>query len=218
VEINFVREPALRHLRCKAVLIRGGYDPHLRKIELVGECWCRKTLVHETFHTLSYFTRDENLVEKFLGEWRFVVEGLTEFLTGIVLYSERHTRLCYERWLAKTHCACSISYEAYVRIFGALSHVVLPLDSYASIFLYRRGVDWNESYRSFLARYKLPDILRDWEGPSDLEALLLDGIEREYGREKRGEFEKLLEEDLEVVLNYGRMVRGGVLSSSDGPI
>ena len=73
----------------RVVLGRGGYDPLRRELRLIGDAWCWKTLVHEVLHALSAFFRVEDLVVRSLVEWRSVVEGLTEFLTGYVLYEGR---------------------------------------------------------------------------------------------------------------------------------
>ena len=73
--------------RSPTAIVRGGYDPIMKTIFLLDSTWCRKTFIHELLHSISYFSRVPELFEVLKREPDFV-EGLTEFLTGYVLYSK----------------------------------------------------------------------------------------------------------------------------------
>jgi len=71
--------------RSPTAIVRGGYDPITKTVVLSDRSWCRKTFIHELLHAVSYFSRVPKLFEVFKRESDFV-EGLTEFLTGYVVY------------------------------------------------------------------------------------------------------------------------------------
>ncbi len=94
------------------MMVRGGYDPFDNEIKLYNDAWCRKTLIHEVLHALSYFYRERELINKSLTDWRPVVDGLNEFFTGLILYITRKEHpSCYDHWLEKSFIQCRISYE-----------------------------------------------------------------------------------------------------------
>jgi len=193
-------------------LVRGGYDPVSRTIILSNGLWCRKTLVHEMLHAVSYFTRVPQLLEVFRRETDFV-EGLTEFLTGYVLYSAY--RECYQRWLSREYIVCSISYERFVRLFGALAHVYVSIRDLVRLYIYDPGRDWFREYEEFLRRYGLEDFLlnkpREMRRvPSSmlLEDIASKALRQRFGEERVSEFIELLyEAPLDVVLDYSTMLR-----------
>lgn len=136
--------------------VRGGYDWKNKKIVLSGSDWCRKSFIHEIMHALSYFYRDERLAEKAQTDWRFVVEGLNEFFTGYVLYKTRDKYRCYDYWIERKYTFCRISYEPYVKVFGALARTLIPIRDLKEIFFYKENVRWQIIYSNFLRRHELP--------------------------------------------------------------
>jgi len=140
-------------------------------------------------------------------EWRFAVQGLTEFLTGYVLYRERGERACYEYWLKGTYTPCQISFLNYVRIYGALSRVLVPLRAFASIYFHDEGIDWRQRYEDFLHRYRLPKLFRGWVSSFEFEDMVIEHLRREHGVGLAKEFEELVKEDPWVVLDYSKMKR-----------
>jgi len=95
---------------------RGYYNPQTNKILLKSENWCRKTLIHESLHSVSIFSHPRNLDEFEITQ--LFAEGLTEFMTGLLLW--RKYRDCYELWrLGRFPKWCSVSYPRETKIFLA---------------------------------------------------------------------------------------------------
>lgn len=201
LKLRFKRQP----VTSSYYYIRGAYDPLKKEIVLFEPWWCRRTLVHETLHSLSFFYRDESLIDKSLGEWRFIVEGFTEFFTGYVLYVLRKRFSCYLYWLNRSYLPCRISYEPYVKVLGALAQVLVSLEDLKRLFFYSRQVDWKQLYRSFLKKYELPDLLRDWSTAYELEEAILEALQNTGRKDVANRFEALLNDDLQVILNYDTM-------------
>ncbi len=183
----------------------GGYDPFEKEIVLSGTEWCRKTLIHEILHSFSFFFRDERLKQISLMDWRFVVEGLTEFLTGYFLYKTRNQYACYIHWLNKDYNQCKISYEPYVRIFGALAQTLVSLQDFKRIFFYDKRYDWNIIYRDFLKKYNIPDLFNDWKIISDLEDKIINKLRTRGRKHLANKIEALLNDDIQIILNYDKM-------------
>lgn len=112
---------------------RGRYYPKGNKIILQNGSWCKKTLIHETLHSLSIFNLEQNLDE--FDRTKIFAEGLTEFVTGLFLH-RKHME-CYESWkLGKFPQWCNLSYPRETRTFYALCgfvHVQRLLDFYFGI-------------------------------------------------------------------------------------
>jgi len=203
IGIDFYPEPiTVLYLR-----VRGGYDWVNKKIVLPASDWCRKSLVHEILHSLSYFYRDERLAEKAQTDWMFVVDGLNEFFTGYVLYKTRDEYSCYDYWIERKYTYCKISYENYVKIFGALARALISLQDLKKIFFYRKDVKWQAVYAEFLEKYGLPNIFRDWPTVYNLEEAILEALKDSGRKEEADKFEALLNEDLRFILDYGAMIR-----------
>jgi len=95
---------------------RGRYYPVGNKILLNHEKWCRKTLIHESLHSVSIFSHPSNsaFFERTLG----FAEGLTEFLTGLLLWRDHNN--CYENWRSRRfRQICGFSYPRDIRILFA---------------------------------------------------------------------------------------------------
>lgn len=84
--------------------------------------WCRTTLVHETLHSVSLYSRIRDIFPNILSRHLPLVEGVTECLTGYVLF-KRHQD-CYNEWKTDQLERCSISYRENVRLWCSLSQIV----------------------------------------------------------------------------------------------
>jgi len=122
---------------------RGVYVPALGKVFLRQGKWCWKTLVHEALHSLSVFN-----VRIDLHQLLFLREGITEFLTGYVLF-KRYTE-CYNAWRKKTYPECRIAdYERYVRLWCAFCSFI-NINAVAKIYFWKSQSEWQTSYNEFL--------------------------------------------------------------------
>ncbi|MGD0029476.1 MAG: hypothetical protein ABSC91_11115 [Candidatus Bathyarchaeia archaeon] len=86
----------------------GAYHPKSGRIFLVKERWCYSNLIHETLHSRSAFSKDDVLKDNL----KFIFEGLTEFLVGLVL--KKKIPRCYEQWKVVNSCFLS-SYSELVK-------------------------------------------------------------------------------------------------------
>jgi len=208
-----LRTLVVNEIRAPRAIVRGGYDPAVNQILLSGKLWCRKTLIHELLHAVSYFTREPRLFEVLNHEREFI-EGLTEFLTGYVLY--QRYKNCYSAWISKKYLVCLIaSPEKYVRLFGALARVLIPLREFIKLYVYNPGTDWFNEYESFLSRYGLEDFLinkpkKKRKIPTIilLEDMIVNVLRNRMSEKEVEEFRELLHEaPLDVVLDYGSMIK-----------
>jgi hypothetical protein len=88
--------------------VAGSYDPENGRIFLIKGQWCFSNLIHEILHSRSVFSRKEAPPSNI----RFISEGLTELLVGIVL--KKMAPKCYEKW--KTVASCFLcAYEKFVK-------------------------------------------------------------------------------------------------------
>jgi hypothetical protein len=94
------------------------YDTENGRIFLVNDLWCYSHLIHEVLHSRSSFSRDEFSQRKNL---RFIYEGLTEFLVGVVLKSKLTD--CYNDWRIVSHRNPCLSsrYLEFIRPWQFLS-------------------------------------------------------------------------------------------------
>lgn len=86
---------------------RALYVPDDGKTYLIRNMWCIKTVIHETLHSCSRFSTDPAFL-KYLN-W---VEGLTELLTGYIVFREKQD--CYTNCFRPMGQLCEISYPKYV--------------------------------------------------------------------------------------------------------
>jgi len=122
---------------------RGVYVSALGKVFLRQGRWCRKTLIHESLHSLSVFN-----VRTDLHPFRFLREGITEFLAGFILFKRYNE--CYNAWRQKTYPECRIAdYERYVRLWCAFCNFV-NIKAVAGIYFWKPQSDWQTSYNEFL--------------------------------------------------------------------
>lgn len=84
--------------------------------------WCRTTLMHETLHSVSLCSRIWDVFPNILSRHLQLVEGITESLTGYVLFKCHQD--CYEEWKDDQRERCSISYKPSVRLWCSFSQIV----------------------------------------------------------------------------------------------
>ena len=90
---------------------KGTYHNESGKIFLVADKWCLSTLIHETLHSRSSFSK---IPENF----EFVTEGITEFLVGRILKNKLPN--CFNEW-CKLDACFSRGYVQYVKPWLFLS-------------------------------------------------------------------------------------------------
>jgi len=106
---------------------RGSYD-YIRAAVFLHEngdtknSWCRSTVIHETLHSVSLYSRIWNTFPNLHSMHLDLVEGITESLTGYVLF-KRHQD-CYGKWKDEQQERCSISYKSSVRLWCSFSQIV----------------------------------------------------------------------------------------------
>lgn len=84
--------------------------------------WCRKTLIHEILHSTSIYSRIWFRHPSIMRLRRFFREGITECLTGYILY-KNHPK-CYDGWKSDKLSRCSISYKNNVRLWCSLCQCI----------------------------------------------------------------------------------------------
>jgi hypothetical protein len=88
------------------------YHPESGKIVLKGGCnWCLCNVIHEILHSRSRFSRHPS------PPWNaeFIVEGITELLTGWILMHEYP--LCYKNWREIERSCFLKPYLPYVKLW-----------------------------------------------------------------------------------------------------
>jgi hypothetical protein len=94
--------------------------------------WCRNTLIHETFHSISLYSRIWNIFPGILSRHLSLIEGITECLTGYVLF-KRHPD-CYAIWKSNARGKCAVAYRESTRLFCSLSQLI-GIDPIANLYL-----------------------------------------------------------------------------------
>jgi len=110
--------------------LRGEWSPATKELNVIDGEWCVSTSVHETLHAVSSIQAlDEALQLKPL------FEGLTECLTGYVLY-KKYPYAYSNCWNTDEHITCcriSDLYRPNCRGWGAFFHFV-PIKSVYPIY------------------------------------------------------------------------------------
>lgn len=96
------------------------YEPAV--ILLNEPIWCRKTLIHETLHSASLYSRIFSIFPDITRNHYQLIEGITECLVGYVLL-DRHPD-CYKNWKTNQMDRCSISYINRVKLWCSLCQYV----------------------------------------------------------------------------------------------
>lgn len=104
--------------------------------------WCRKTIIHETLHSVSLYSRIFGVFPDILAKHEPLIEGINECFTGYVLF-KRHPD-CYAGWKSNQLSRCSISYRERVRLFSTLCQIV-GINPLADFYL-SQGTDFNQPW------------------------------------------------------------------------
>jgi len=121
---------------------RGLYQPSFGKIFLHEDKWCRETLIHEALHSLSAFN-----VRTDLCRYLFLRDGITEFLTGYILF--RKYPRCYQAWNHERYPECKVTYKRQVRSWCAFCNFV-SIKEVVRIYFWDRSTPWQQCYSLFL--------------------------------------------------------------------
>lgn len=97
--------------------VKGAYVPMYGKTFLIKNMWCIETMIHETLHSCSRFSTDIYLAK--YGNW---IEGLTEFLTGYIIFKEFQD--CYTNCFLPKGQLCEITYGNYVKLWAGFCNFI----------------------------------------------------------------------------------------------
>lgn len=106
-----------KYLKIDTTGIKGCYIPFDGKLFLVKNNWCIETVIHETLHSCSRFSTTDEL-QKYLN----LYEGMTEFLTGYILYKEY--RDCYANCFRTIGQLCQMTYEKYIKLWAGFCNFI----------------------------------------------------------------------------------------------
>jgi hypothetical protein len=126
---------------------RGVYELESGRIFLRKGSWCRSTFIHETLHSVSLFSEDRNI--RVGIRYRFLNEGLTQFLTGYILWNKYQE--CYNAWKNKIYqqwCALG-AYEDMTRIWYTFSRFI-DLKEIKKLYFSNSASDWGGVWREFI--------------------------------------------------------------------
>lgn len=165
---------------------RGVYDANGNKILLEKDCCCRKTIFHESLHSVSIFSDPCNR-EKY-EMTRLFTEGMTEFMTGLLLF--RRYRDCYENWrLRRFPRWCSVSYPRETKTFLAFCGCT-SAQSLLDFYFGTQSNDLPVAWRGFVSaikqdtRKKFRDVFREGERIG-LFVAFRNECERQFGKKFR---------------------------------
>ena len=179
--------------------LRGNYHPESGRIFLRAETWCKHCLIHETLHAVSILAAQQNIAVG--NRYLFLREGLTEFLTGYILF--RKYPNCYQAWKNKTYenwCALPPSYEEMARIWFTFCRFV-SLNYVKRLFLGNDMQTWNDLWNRFLGdirRSGYPDFRDPMPGGiGRFQDRFLDECKKRFGK---ANVERIFESES---LNFG---------------
>jgi len=172
---------------------KGRYYPLGHKILLKDENWCRKTMLHESLHSVSIFSHSQNW--NLFEMTKLFAEGLTEFLTGLLLW--RLHRNCYENWrFGRFPQWGSVSYPKETKIFLAFCGCV-NAQSLLDLYLGTQTNDLLEAWSSFITAIRhdtekrFKDVFHEGERIGLIVAFKNE-CERQFGKKFR-KLQKLLD-------------------------
>lgn len=115
-----------------------------------GTCgsWCRNVLTHETLHSVSLYSRICNIFPSIIARHRPLIEGITECLTGYVLFKKRPE--CYDILKLNSQENCRIAYREWTRLFCSLAQTIgiNPLASFYLSCATNLSTPWNQFLQS----------------------------------------------------------------------
>lgn len=120
----------------------GAYLTKTNEIIFVKGLWCVKTPIHESLHAVSSTQELEEARQLF-----FLFEGLTECLTGYLLY--KTYRYTYSNcWKTDSRDSqCRMSYESHCRLWGSFFHFV-PMKVIIQLY-FEFPPDWKRMCQRF---------------------------------------------------------------------
>ncbi len=188
-------------LRKNRRIIRGLYNPNTNELILNKGHWCRKTLIHETLHAASYFSQEE--YERLNEKIRILIEGMTEFLQGYIMYKEYPE--CYKAWVNQKYPICSlpITYEPATQAFAALARHV-PIREITKLYIWQPNTNWHTHYKKFLNKYNIKDILltKETEIKINITYTFINALTKTFGNEIK---ELIYQAPTKTCLNYSEM-------------
>jgi len=127
---------------------RGLYMEEGGKLLLTRDLWCTKTLVHEILHSMSSFSTDTSLRVRL----KSLYEGLTEFLTGYVLWKQFPA--CHsDCWPEQSGRHCSMTYPTQTRLWWSVFQFI-PLEFGTELYFWSPPSSLTDSIRAFQHRIK----------------------------------------------------------------
>jgi len=135
---KLTRSPGLRgihHYAPAVTLLHENGDNH--------NSWCRKTLIHETLHSVSLYSRIHSSFPNIVRLHESLIEGITECLIGYILLKSHPE--CYQGWKTSRLFRCSVSYRERVRLWCSLCQCV-GVRSVAEFYLSQQAIlpdAWN---------------------------------------------------------------------------
>ena len=175
---------------------RGLYDSEVGKIILCQNKWCRETLIHETFHSVSFGAARIDLGRRYLNFF----EGLTEFFTGYVMFCRYLD--CYEAWREERYQECSVTYDRFVKLWAAFCRFI-RIQELFRVYFWNGTTDWEGKCDEFLtsvhqAGYRNFGDFRRRPIPT-IEMKILGECLKSFGR---AQFKHIYESPLSEILDF----------------
>ena len=127
---------------------RGLYIEDGGKLLLTRDHWCTETLVHETLHSLSSFSTDTSLRKRL----KLLYEGLTEFLTGYVLWKEYPA--CHsDCWPEASNSHCSMTYVGITKLWWTVFQFI-PIEFGTELYFWTPSMSLTDKIKAFQDRIK----------------------------------------------------------------
>jgi hypothetical protein len=122
--------------------------------------WCRNVLIHETLHSVSLYSRIWDNPLGITARHKLLIEGITECLTGYVLF-KKHSD-CYDVWKLSAQGKCAIGYRPTTKLFCSLAQII-GIDPLANFYLSLErefSAPWNkfleEIHSAGFTKFKYP--------------------------------------------------------------
>lgn len=82
-----------------------------------------------------------------MRRYLFLREGITEFLTGYILF--RKYSKCYQAWNQEKYPECKVTYKRQVRLWCAFCNFI-SIKEVVRIYFWNPSVSWQQCYEHFL--------------------------------------------------------------------
>ena len=179
---------------------RGLYDANIGKIILCRGRWCIETLLHETLHSTCFTSVRRDIARTFLNFY----EGLTEFLTGYVMF--RHYPDCYLAWKEQRYHECSVTYIPLVKLFATFCRFI-SMSELLKVYFWNGTTNWEGRCSSLIdaihqAGYPHFEDFTRRRTPT-VEAKFYEECLKNFGRNR---FRSIYEGDLVDVLDFANIL------------